>query len=95
MIICFIVQLTSLAMIDGIVKIWIYLQGFTTWHTQRINQDLMRDGRMLPGRGDVDAPALRLPKGPCARRPSSPCEGVAEIPRHNAKGCDTVKTVTS
>lgn len=87
MTICFRVQHSRL------VKIWFYLWGFMTWDTQRINQDLMGDGRMLPGRGDVDAPALRLPKGPCAPGPSSPCKGISKKPQQDVKGCDTVKTL--
>lgn len=33
-----------------------------------MNQNLVGDSRMRPGRRDVDAPAVRLPEGPCGQR---------------------------
>lgn len=47
------------------------IQNFRIWHAQRINQDFIGDGGMLPGRGHVGAPDLSLPKGPCQPRPNS------------------------
>lgn len=76
----------SLVWINSIRKTCLYFQNFMIWYTQRINQNLIGDGRMHPGRGDVDAPALILPKCPCRKKAKFSILMVWQIALHGAEG---------